>query len=83
VQAFDDVVGDLVLDALVQRRDRPVEDEVVGAFEQGAGEIELLPLHPRQALAAGADVKFKPDRQYVVIEIERIEQFTHDVAYTV
>ncbi|MFB9948437.1 hypothetical protein ACFFP0_06220 [Rhizobium puerariae] len=44
------MANDLILDGLIERGLRAVEDEVVRALQQCVGEIELLPLQHGEAL---------------------------------
>jgi hypothetical protein len=52
------IAHNLVLRALVQRRQGPIENNEIGAFQQRAGQIQLLALRAGQASAAYADIEF-------------------------
>src|SRR3954451_12399711 len=80
---LDHVSQHLVLHALVERRQRPVENEKIGTLEQGPGNIELLSLSTGQTPAAGADVEVKADIQNFGIKPQFIENVIDDGAYAI
>ncbi|TDQ29572.1 hypothetical protein DEV91_10980 [Phyllobacterium brassicacearum] len=82
MQILHDIARDLILNALVQRGERTIENHIVGSFEQCPCNVELLALHVGQALAARADIKIQPDGENVFIKLQPVENLAQDDAYT-
>ena len=70
---LEHVAHDLVLQAMVERQKRPIEDDEIGALEQRARHVELLALRAGQAPAADADIEVEADIEHVVVEAELIQ----------
>ena len=77
-RAVEHACHDGVLGIGIERRERPVDDQQIGALQKRAPERQLLLLGERQALGAAADVEAEPkldDRARQVERVHRLAQY--------
>ncbi len=77
---LQNVLQDLLLNTAVERQQRPVENEEIGALQQRPGNVQLLPLRTGQPASARADVEAQADVQHIVIEPQLVEDVANDGA---